>query len=47
MQAESLRQLIDDKVAKEGLMGVAIVGGLATAAAIGAGFLIRGAQRKR
>jgi mitochondrial fission 1 protein len=47
LQAQSLRQLIDDKVAKEGLMGVAIVGGLATAAAIGVGFLVRGAQTRR
>ena len=47
MQAQSLRQLIDDKVAKEGLMGVAIVGSLAAAAAIGVGMLVKGAQRKR
>jgi fission 1 protein len=47
LQAQSLRQLIDDRVAKEGLMGVAIVGGLAAAAAVGVGFLVRGAQRKR
>ena len=37
LQASNLRQLIDDKVAKEGLMGVAIVTGVAVAAgAIGA-----------
>lgn len=47
LQAQSLRQLIDDKVAKEGLMGVAIVGGLAAAAAVGVGMLVRGAGRKR
>ena len=48
LQAQSLRSLIDDKVAKEGLMGVAIVGGLAAAAAVGVGFLVRGAgARKR
>ena len=47
LQAQSLRSLIDDKVAKEGLMGVAIVGGLAAAAAVGVGMLVRGAQRKR
>ena len=47
LQAQSLSQLIDDKVAKEGLMGVAIVGGLAAAAAVGVGMLVRGAQRKR
>lgn len=47
LQAQSLRQLIDDKVSKEGLMGVAIVGGLAAAAAVGVGMLVKGAQRKR
>ncbi|KAK3074561.1 mitochondrial membrane protein [Teratosphaeriaceae sp. CCFEE 6253] len=47
LQAQSLRGLVDDKVAKEGLMGVAIVGGLAAAAAVGVGMLMRGAQRKR
>ncbi|KAK5757843.1 Mitochondrial fission 1 protein [Elasticomyces elasticus] len=47
LQAHSLRSLIDDKVAKEGMMGVAIVGGLAAAAAVGVGMLVRGAQRKR
>ncbi|KAK3057003.1 Mitochondrial fission 1 protein [Extremus antarcticus] len=47
LQAQSLRQLIDDRVAKEGLMGVAIVGGLAAAAAVGVGMLVRGSQRKR
>nr|POE85383.1 mitochondria fission 1 protein [Quercus suber] len=45
LQARSLKDLIEDKVAKEGLMGVAIVGGLAAAAAVGVGFLIKGAQR--
>ncbi|KFY59592.1 hypothetical protein V496_05627 [Pseudogymnoascus sp. VKM F-4515 (FW-2607)] len=34
MQAGSLRALIDDKVAKEGLMGVAILSGVAVAAAL-------------
>ena len=47
MQAQSLRQLIDDKVAKEGMMGMAIVGGLAAAAAVGVGMLVKGAGRKR
>lgn len=47
LQAQSLTQLIDDKVAREGMMGVAIVGGLAAAAAVGVGMLVRGAQRKR
>lgn len=47
LQAHSLRQLIDDRVAKEGLMGVAIVGGLAAAAAVGVGMIVRGSQRRR
>ena len=47
LQAQSLRGLIDDKVAKEGIMGVAIVGGLAVAAGIVGSLLVRGAQRKR
>ena len=47
LQAQSLRGLIDDRVAKEGLMGVAIVGGLAVAAGVVGGMLVRGAQRKR
>lgn len=47
MQAESLRGLIEDKVAREGMVGVAIVGGLAAAAAVGFGLLMRGAQKKR
>lgn len=47
LQAQSLRQLIDDKVAKEGLMGVAIVGSLAVAAGVVGGMIIRGAQRRR
>ncbi|CZT18847.1 probable Mitochondria fission 1 protein [Ramularia collo-cygni] len=47
LQAQSLSQLIDDKVAKEGLVGVAIVGGLAVAAGVVGGLLFKGAQRKR
>ncbi|KAK5135676.1 mitochondrial membrane protein [Meristemomyces frigidus] len=47
LQAQSLQQLIDDKVAKEGLMGVAIVGGLAAAAAVGVGMLVKANQRRR
>nr|POE94443.1 mitochondria fission 1 protein [Quercus suber] len=45
LQARSLKGLVEDKVAKEGLVGVAIVGGLAAAAAVGVGFLLKGAQR--
>lgn len=47
MQSQSLNQLIEDKVQKEGLVGVAIVGGLAVAAGVVGGLLFRGAQRKR
>jgi mitochondrial fission 1 protein len=41
MQAKSLRDLIEEKVAKEGLVGVAIVGGIAVAAGILGGLLMR------
>ena len=47
LQAQSLRNLIDDKVAREGLMGVAIVGGLAVAAGVVGSLLFKGAQRNR
>lgn len=47
MQAQSLRQLVDDKVAKEGLMGVAIVGSLAVAAGVVGGMIFKNAQRRR
>ena len=46
MQAGSLRSLIDDKVAKEGLMGVAIIGGIAVAAGIVGGMLMKGSRRR-
>ncbi|KAL9101630.1 MAG: hypothetical protein Q9163_003128 [Psora crenata] len=46
MQAGSLRSLIDDKVAKEGLVGVAIVGGLAIAAGVVGGMIFKGARRR-
>ncbi|EED13185.1 mitochondrial membrane fission protein (Fis1), putative [Talaromyces stipitatus ATCC 10500] len=46
LQAASLRQLIEDKVAKEGLMGVAIVGGVALAAGLIGGLLVRGSRRR-
>ena len=45
MQAGSLRGLIDDKVAKEGLVGVAIVSGLIAAGVVG-GMIFRGAMRR-
>jgi len=46
LQAQSLRQLIDDKVAKEGMMGVAIIGGVAVAAGIVGGMIFRGSRRR-
>ncbi|KAH0565201.1 mitochondrial membrane protein [Trichoglossum hirsutum] len=47
LQASSLKDLIDDKVAKEGLMGVAILSGVAIAAGVVGGMLFRGVGRKR
>lgn len=46
LQAASLGSLIDDKVAKEGLMGVAIVGGLAVAAGLVGSLVLKGARRR-
>ena len=46
LQAGSLRGLIDDKVAREGLVGVAIVSGLAIAAAGVGTMLFKGARRR-
>ncbi|KAF2456232.1 hypothetical protein BDY21DRAFT_348311 [Lineolata rhizophorae] len=46
LQAASLKGLIDDRVAKEGLMGVAIVGGIAVAAGVVGSMLFKGARRK-
>jgi len=47
LQAANLRTLIDDKVAKEGLMGVAIISGVAVAAGVIGGVLLRNLGRKR
>jgi len=47
MQASSLRSLIDDKVAKEGLMGVAILSGVAIAAGVVGGMIFKGVQKRR
>lgn len=47
LQASNLRSLIDDKVAKEGLMGVAIVSGIAVAAGVIGGVLFRHRHRHR
>ncbi|OCK99795.1 mitochondria fission 1 protein [Cenococcum geophilum 1.58] len=47
LQAGSLQSLIDDRVAKEGLVGVAIVGGIAVAAGIVGSLLFKGSSRRR
>lgn len=46
LQASSLKGLIDDKVAREGLLGVAILSGVAIAAGVVGGMIIKGARRK-
>ncbi|KAI4155960.1 MAG: hypothetical protein LQ340_000627 [Diploschistes diacapsis] len=46
LQAASLRGLIDDKVQKEGLMGVAIVGGLAVAAGVVGSMMFKGMKKR-
>lgn len=46
LQAASLRTLIDDKVSKEGLVGIAIVGGIAVAAGIVGGILMKGSRKR-
>lgn len=46
LQASSLRGLIDDKVAKEGLMGVAILSGVAIAAGVVGGMIFRGVKKR-
>ncbi|EFQ99310.1 mitochondria fission 1 protein [Nannizzia gypsea CBS 118893] len=46
LQSASLRTLIDDKVAKEGLMGAAIIGGVAVAAGLIGGLIMRGTRKR-
>src|ERR1700681_586007 len=46
LQAASLRGLIDDKVAREGLMGVAILSGVAIAAGVVGGMIFKGVGRR-
>lgn len=46
LQAGSLRGLIDDKVAREGLMGVAILSGVAVAAGVVGGMIFRGLGKR-
>lgn len=47
LQAQDLRRLIDDRVAREGLMGVAIVSGIAVVAGVVGGVLLRNLGRRR
>jgi tetratricopeptide (TPR) repeat protein len=46
LQAGSLKELIDDKVTREGLMGAAVVGGIAVAAGLVGTFLLKGSRRR-
>ncbi|KAH6672768.1 mitochondrial membrane fission protein [Plectosphaerella plurivora] len=46
LQASNLQQLVDDKVAKEGLVGVAIVSGVAVAAGVVGAFLMRNVRKR-
>lgn len=46
LQAGSLKDLIDDKVTKEGLMGAAVVGGIAVAAGLVGTLLLKGTRRR-
>lgn len=46
LQASSLRSLIDDKVAKEGLMGVAILSGVALAAGVVGSMIFKGMGKR-
>ena len=46
LQAASLRDLIDEKVQREGLMGVAIVGGLAVAAGVVGSMMFKGMKKR-
>ena len=47
LQSQSLGGLIDDKVSKEGMYGLAIAGGVAVAAGVLGGMLMRSARAKR
>ena len=46
LQAGSLKGLIDEKVAKEWLVGAAIVGGIVVAAGVVGSLLLRGGPRR-
>jgi fission 1 protein len=45
LQAGSLKGLIDDKVAKEGMVGAAIVGGLVVAAGVVGSMMMKRGKR--
>lgn len=45
LQAASLKGLVDDKVAREGLVGAAIVGGLAVVAGVVGTLVMRGGRK--
>ncbi|KAJ9657164.1 mitochondrial membrane protein [Neophaeococcomyces mojaviensis] len=47
LQAQSLQSLVEDRVSKEGMMGLAIAGGVAVAAGVVGAMLMRGARTKR
>ncbi|PMB71189.1 Mitochondria fission 1 protein [Beauveria bassiana] len=46
LQASNLRQLIDDRVSKEGLIGVAILSGVGLAAGVVGAFLMKNARKR-
>ncbi|CAI4210862.1 unnamed protein product [Parascedosporium putredinis] len=46
LQASNLQTLIDDRVTREGLVGVAIMGGVAVAAGAVGAFLLRNARKR-
>jgi fission 1 protein len=46
LQATSLKALIEEKVAKEGLIGVAILSGVAIAAGVVGSMIFRGVGKK-
>ena len=46
LQASSLKQLIDDKVSKEGMVGMAIIGGATVALGVVGAMIMRGSKRR-
>lgn len=47
LQASSLKELIDEKVAREGMIGVAILGSVAVVAGVVGGMIVKGVSRKK